>query len=260
MSTADRLAHIHQRLAPLRQGLLEHEIYGQIDRLEKLQVFMQHHVFAVWDFMSLLKTLQLRLCSSGVPWLPPTDPTAARLVNEIMLGEETDEDGHGGFASHFDLYRRSMDCCGATGDAIDGFLVELRQGQTVEAALSRPAIPPAVRPFVRQTFAVIDSGDLCAVASAFTFGREDLLPDVFQRIVDRLGEENDGVLDDFKFYLHRHIELDGDHHGPLAARMIAALCGDDDAKWQAAEDAAVSSLQSRRDLWDGMVAAIQHPA
>jgi hypothetical protein len=213
---------------------------------------MQHHVFAVWDFMSLLKSLQHRLCGSTVPWLPPSDATVARLVNEIVLGEESDEDGEGGFASHFDLYHRAMRLCGASSRSIDRFLDGLRSGCTVEDALTKCDAPRCIRQFVCSTFEVIVGGDLCAIASAFTFGREDLLPDVFQRVVDELNVEASGGLDDFKFYLGRHIELDGDQHGPMAARMIAGLCGDDDIKWRVAEEAAVRSLQSRKALWDGM--------
>jgi hypothetical protein len=256
MSGHDRYQQILRRLQPLRQSLLEHSIYGQIDSLNNLQLFMQHHVFAVWDFMSLLKTLQQQLCHVGVPWLPPEDVTAARFVNEIVLGEESDEDGQGGFASHFELYRRGMQRCGASTACIDRFVHDVRRGQTVAKALQNEDIPETVRQFVQQTFAVIEQDDLCAVASAFTFGREDLLPDVFQRIVDELNVKSGGGLDDFRYYLARHIELDGDHHGPMAARLITSLCGDDEAKWRSAEEAAVESLQARVTLWDGMEAII----
>ena len=182
---------------------------------------------------------------------------AARLVNEIVLGEESDEDGAGGFSSHFDLYHRAMAGCGASTHTIDRFLHALRQGNSVEAALSTCEAPQCVRQFVLETFRLIQDGDLVAVASAFTFGREDLLPDVFQRIVDELNVKTSGGLADFTFYLSRHIELDGDQHGPMASRMIMSLCGDDEAKWQRAADAAIQSLQARKSLWDGMYASMQ---
>src|SRR5262249_24410993 len=163
-----------------------HPIYQEIDRLESLHLFMEHHVFAVWDFMSLLKALQRRLCCVEVPWLPATDPISSRFVNEIVLAEESDGDGRGGVASHFELYHRAMTRCGAKTAAIDRFLLELRQGKPVSAALGSPELPECVRRFFRQTFDLIEGGNLCAIASAFTFGREDLLPAVFQRIVDEL--------------------------------------------------------------------------
>lgn len=251
VTATDRVTAIQQRLSPLQASLFEHPIYGEINSIGKLHIFMQHHVFAVWDFMSLLKMLQKELCGHSVPWLPPADRTLARLVNEIVLGEESDEDGESGFASHFELYLRAMRRCGANTDAIDYFANELRRDSSIESALSTCSAPACVRQFVLHTFQMIGSGDPCIIASAFTFGREALLPDVFQRIVDELNVETCGGLDDFVFYLNRHIELDGDHHGPMAAQMIARLCGSDDAKWQAAERAAVQSLQARKALWDG---------
>ena len=69
----DQLAEIDSRLAPLRRALLAHPVYEQMVTLESLQQFMQHHIFAVWDFMSLLKTMHNRLCCNSVPWVPPAD-------------------------------------------------------------------------------------------------------------------------------------------------------------------------------------------
>lgn len=257
MIETHQIDRIQARLTPLREKLLTHPVYPAIDSLERLQVFMQHHVFAVWDFMSLLKALQARICGSNLPWLPPQNRIAARLVNEIVLGEETDVDRDGNFASHFDLYHQAMNNCGADTKTINVFLNELREGQSLQSALATSQVPESVQHFVRHTFEVIEQGNLCAIASAFTFGREDLLPDVFQRVVDELNVAEGGGLDDFRYYLDRHIELDGDHHGPMAARMINEICGDDDSNWQIAEDAAVGSLKSRLALWDGMHETMQ---
>jgi hypothetical protein len=110
---------------------------------------------------------------------------------------------------------------------------------------------------VRQTFDFIEEGNLCAIASAFTFGREELLPSVFQRIVDELNVETSGRLEDFKYYLNRHIGLDEREHGPMAGRLLLALCGCDEARWRVAEQAAVDSLEARRDLWDGICDVIR---
>lgn len=218
---------------------------------------MEHHVYAVWDFMSLLKILQRQLTCVCLPWLPAVDSSSCRLVNEIVLAEETDIDGNGGFVSHFELYLRSMRQCGASTDGIDDFLNRLRSGKLVLGALESAGIPASARRFVKQTFQIIDSENLPAIASAFTFGREDLLPDVFQRIVDSLNHESGGRLQTFKYYLERHIQLDGDEHGPMATRLVASLCGSDDSKWHDAEQAAVDCLNARRELWNGIYAAVQ---
>ena len=250
------LDRIRARLAPLRKALLEHRIYSRIDSLESLLIFMQHHVFAVWDFMSLLKALQQRLCSTQVPWLPPTNRQGCRLVNEIVLAEESDEDGDGGYASHFDLYHQAMQRCGANTASIDQFLDELRAGSTVDQALAGANAPTAVRDFVAHTFDVIDSGNLCAIAATFTFGREDLLPDIFRQIVNQLSVEAAGDLSLFRYYLERHIKLDGDQHGPMAERLIDVLCGDNEANWRITEDASAKALESRLQLWDQIADAL----
>lgn len=252
----NRLQSIQDRLAPLRAALLEHRVYQQINGLEALRRFMEHHVFAVWDFMSLLKALQRQLCCIEVPWLPAADAGDCRLVNEIVLAEESDDDGRGGCASHFELYHRAMQRCLANTAPMDEFLAALRRGKTVSAALEAPGVPGCARQFVRQTFAIIDGGDLCAMASAFTFGREDLLPAVFQRIVDELNVETSGGLKDFKYYLDRHIGLDGDEHGPMAHRLLLSLCGSDESRWRIAEQAALDALRARHVLWDGICAQI----
>ena len=258
MNAEKGLAHIRQRIAPVRMALVDHRVYGQITNLAALRVFMQHHVFAVWDFMSLLKALQGKLTGIGVPWLPPADQLGCRLINEIVLGEESDDDGQGGYASHFDLYRRAMRQCDASTRSIDLFVDELQVGRDIPAALLSCEAPPAVTAFVTHTFEVLQRDDLPVLAAVFTFGREDLLPELFERIVHELNEISGGNLHDFIYYLQRHIQLDSDEHGPLAQRLIANLCGDDDAKWEAAAQAALETLSARKALWDAISQAV-HP-
>ncbi len=230
----NRLQHIQGRLSPLKAALLNHPIYQEIDRLDSLRLFMEHHAFAVWDFMSLLKALQRRLCCVEVPWLPAVDPLGSRLVNEIVMTR-----------------------CGANTAPLDGFLNELGRGQPLAAALEAPGVPASARQFVRRTFDIIEGGNLCAIASAFTFGREDLLPAVFQRIVDELNVEAGGGLEDFKYYLERHIGLDGEEHGPMANRLLLSLCGSEESRWQVAEQAAVDCLEARQGLWNGICDVIR---
>jgi hypothetical protein len=256
----DRLHVLRQSLVPLKETLLEHPIYRHIDSLPALRLFMEHHVFAVWDFMSLLKELQRRLCCTMVPWVPSGQPLGSRLVNEIVLAEESDEDGHGGFASHFELYHRAMTGCGASTAAIYQFLLAIRNGKSIPTALESALVPECVRRFVRQTFTVIEEGSIYVIASTFTFGREDLLPALFRRVVDELNVQSSGGLEDFRYYLHRHIGLDEEEHGPMASKLITLLCGTDEDRWQEAQYAAVRSLEARKDLWDGMLAAMLSPA
>ena len=169
MDLSPELENLRQRIAPLKKELLDHPVYREIDSLESLHVFMEHHVFAVWDFMSLLKTLQRHLTCVDVPWLPTANPIGCRFINEIVVGEESDIDGQGGFLSHFEFYRRAMLQSGANTASIDAFVEALRRGQSVAAALDSANVEDSARSFVRQTFDTIEQGNLCAVGLGFHF-------------------------------------------------------------------------------------------
>ena len=255
MSAADPLQELQLHLVPLRARLLEHPLYRRIDGAAALRTFMEHHVYAVWDFMSLLKGLQKQLTCVEIPWRPARDGSAARLVNEIVLGEESDEDGEGGFASHYELYLRAMKDAGANTDSIETFVARIDEGAGLETALEEAKTPAAAAAFVEETFHTIEQGGLCSLAAAFTFGREDLLPSVFEKIVEQANATTGGF-GRFQYYLNRHIQLDGDVHGPMAARLVRSLCGDEPERWRQAETGALGALESRLALWDGMLAAI----
>ncbi|MBL9163787.1 MAG: DUF3050 domain-containing protein [Planctomycetaceae bacterium] len=256
MITADPLQELQLRLVPLRATLLEHQLYSRIDGAQALRTFMEHHVFAVWDFMSLLKGLQKQLTCVEIPWRPAGDPAAARLVNEIVLAEESDDDGEGGFASHYELYVRAMNEAGANTGPIEKFVARIDEGAGLETALAEANVPAAAAAFVEETFHTVEQGSLCALAAAFTYGREDLLPRVFRKIVDQT-HAGGGGFGRFGYYLNRHIELDGDIHGPMAARLVRSLCGDEPERWRQAEAGATGALRARTALWDGMLAAME---
>jgi len=238
----------------LRDRLVAHRIYRTIDGPERLRRFMESHVFAVWDFQSLLKALQQRLTCTSIPWLPTADPEARRLVNEIVLDEESDELPEGGSASHFELYLDAMRQAGADTGPIERLLDLLRGGLSLDAALDRCGCPSAAAAFVRRSFAVIESGSTPAIAAAFTYGREDVIPDMFRGVVLRLADEDPAAWGRFRFYLERHIDHDDEHHAPVCRRIVARLCGDDAAKWREASAAARECLAARIDLWDAIVA------
>ena len=247
---------LQQNLAPQREELLRHGIYQSIRSLEDLCIFMEHHIFAVWDFMSLLKSLQQSLTCVSLPWVPKGSPAVRRLINEIVLGEETDVNQHGEAASHFELYLQAMQECGANVAPI-GKLIELVNiGVAVTEALTQVEMPESVRAFVTHTFSLINTGKPHVVAAAFTFGREDVIPDMFRRLVGDLNERFPGALETFTYYLDRHIELDEEVHTPLALQMISELCGTNAIKWAEAEEAARSSMQYRIRLWTGIREAI----
>jgi len=245
-------------IAADRRALLEHRLYGQLRTLGNLTAFMEHHVFAVWDFMSLLKALQVRLTCANVPWRPVGNAQVRRLVNEIVLGEESDALPTGGAASHFELYLQAMQEAGAETDQMDHFIHELESGKTVAEVLEQAIVPAAVAAFVRQTFEVIERGRPHEIAAAFTYGREDLIPEMFTQLVHGLELQFPGKLATLRYYLDRHIALDGDEHGEMGRQMVALLCEGDARRELEATQAAVDALRSRIMLWDGIALAVEN--
>jgi len=247
-----------QELTALRRQLIEHPIYAAIDQRRSLTIFMREHVFAVWDFMSLLKRLQREMTCVAVPWLPPVDAELSRFILEIVLGEEADEDGLGGYASHFELYHQAMEELGADTGPIDNYLAELQRGVPWPTALENAALLRSTRAFVEYSLSLATTGAPHEVAAAFFYGREDIIPEMFRRMVETLKQEGAEVAR-LRHYLQRHIELDGDQHGPLAERLVQCLCADDPARLAAAEQTACAALRRRIALWDGILVAIQTP-
>jgi hypothetical protein len=254
---SDRVKILVENIEGERKTLVSHPVYTRVRSLDELYIFMQHHVFAVWDFMSLLKSLQRTLSCVEVPWTPLGDPYLRRLVNDIVLSEETDEDGTGGYGSHFELYLGAMRQVGADTGAIDDFVKRIERKESVSDALIRCGAPVGALRFVQTSFDVIDSKELHRIAAYFTFGREDVVPDMFRNIVMEMRKSNSMQLDRFVYYLDRHIAVDTDVHGPMAFAMIDRICGDSHVKWQEAEEAAVAAIRSRVKLWDTVAAMIQ---
>jgi hypothetical protein len=252
----DFVQELQARLQPARQQMVDHPVYRRIKTLADLRLFMEHHVYAVWDFMSLLKALQRELTCVELPWVPKGNPATRRLINDIVLEEETDLDPEGQPTSHFELYLRAMREAGADTAPAERLLAALAQGASVPAALAAAQAPASVQEFVKHTFSVIASGQVHAIAAAFTFGREDVIPDMFRSLIADLGQRFPGQLDTFTYYLNRHIELDEDHHAPLAHQMVRDLCGADAARWQEATEVAQQGMAARVALWDGIAAAL----
>lgn len=258
--TNQNLEILSQAVTGLKQQLINHSVYSSIKCIDDLKIFMRSHVFAVWDFMSLLKDLQQRLTCTRVPWLPSGNPESRYLINEIVTGEESDVDEHGTRMSHFELYLKSMRQIGADTGQTDEFIEVILNGKTVYEALDIVAAPSRVQQFVRNTFGVIETGKPHVIAAVFTFGREDLIPGMFISFVEELHRSAPERFSTFKYYLERHIEVDGDHHAHLAHQMTAILCGDEQQKWQEATEAVKQALKARIALWDGIEAQIANVA
>lgn len=219
---------------------------------------MEHHVFAVWDFMSLLTALQEKFTRTTNPWIPVGDPEVRYLVNEIVLAEETDLNLQGKHQSHYEMYLDAMTSAGANTKAMEDFLEQVKHGTDIFLIISKSNLPTSIKQFLKNTFDVISEGKPHNIAAAFTFGREGLIPEMFSSIIknvqDKFPEKD---LEQFKYYFDRHIELDGDEHGPMAFKMVEELCGNDREKWMEAESTSQKALLSRIELWNGIEQEIE---
>ena len=247
-----RIEKIRFTLKPLRVRLFGHEIYQQMETLEDLREFMEHHVFAVWDNMSQLKAMQVSLSSIDHVWVPAPYKNSIRIFNEMALEDESDE-YQGEYISHFELYKKAMQQAGAKTHLIDRFLVLLQEEKSLHAALDKIGISESIKKYLRINWEISHSKKPHAMAAAFFLGREDVVPQLFHKLADDLIFHHPKELSIMKEYLERHTDVDTELHNRHVQTVLEELCGDDEQKWEEAEAAAKSALEARFALWDGML-------
>lgn len=247
------IAIINNSIQTQKQQLLNHSLYAKINTIEDLHQFLENHVYAVWDFMSLLKALQNKLTCTTIPWFATLYPETRYLINEIVLAEESDLSIDGRRLSHFEMYVEAMQDCGAKTTGIEHFLQEANSLQNIFVAIKKSDLHPNIKAFLDFTFRIIEEGKPHKIAAAFTFGREDLIPSMFTEILKGFQLNfPDNDLNKLLYYFERHIELDADEHGPMAMKMITELCGEDPKKWSEVEAISILALEKRIGLWDAI--------
>lgn len=245
----------------LRKELAMHPVYEAVKNMEDLTVFMKHHAYSVWDFMSLVKYLQNQFAPARTPWLPHGDVKVRRFINEIVLEEESDEglpleDGSVVYSSHFELYLTAMEEVRKDSSREIRDFVNLVATTSLENAMQNFVIPAPAKEFMTTTFDFIKSGKPHVIAAAFALGREHIIPEMFRALLDTMNITKDQA-EVFHYYLERHIHLDADQHGPMSLRMLEILCDNDPIKISEAEEAAISAVQARIRFWDGVLLAIK---
>ena len=248
---------VEDELTALKKQLVSHKVYEKINNVDSLKIFMENHVYAVWDFMSLLKSLQLHLTTVKIPWTPTKDSNAARFINEIVLEEETDIGNSNIPSSHYEMYIDAMKEIKANTNKIDLLLEKIKEKKSITQSLDEIDAKLPVKNFMQFTFDTIATNEPHKIASVFTFGREDLIPNMFIQIVKNINNEKNVSAKKLIYYLERHIELDGDDHGPIALKMISNLCGDNKKKWDDVIIYSKKALKERIKLWDHILYCIE---
>ena len=249
----EQIEKIRKSIAPLREEIINHPVYSAIKDIDDLRIFMQYHVYAVWDFMSLLKSLQIGLTCVTLPWIPVGSANTRFLINEIVTGEESDVDEAGIRISHFESYLQAMKQMGTSTTEILLLVDRLKVCKSIDDSIEAANLPMNVKNFLRYTFEIAQNAPLHVKAAVFTFGREDLIPDMFTQILNEIYSTHPEKVSIFKYYIERHIEVDGGHHSQLALQMVAELCGEDEQKWQEATVASLKSLEVRSELWNAIL-------
>ena len=223
---------------------------------KELSTFMQYHVYAVWDFMSIVKSMQNYICPSSFPWKPSkyTKNGIAHLINEIVFSEESDLDDKGNYFSHFDLYIKSMNDVGADTSNIMNLIKNCEYDNMHKAFLNINA-PKEGLVFIENTFKCIKTSKLSNIAAIFTFGRETTIPDMFLKILNKIDSENLKYAN-LRLYINRHIEVDSSRHGPLSLKLFEYTCNDNQETYDEAISYAIDSIDKRIQLWDGVLAEL----
>jgi len=248
---------ILSELSPLTTKLQEHGLYSKINSLMDLRVFMEHHVYSVWDFMCLVKSLQNKIAPSSFPWMPPQNKKLSRFINEIVLDEESDLNIDGAPMSHFEMYCGAIKEIGGNNHQSQIFMQNIMD-YGLSRALEISNIPEPCIKFINKTMSFIKEDKPHILASAFAFGREQIIPLMFKSLLDKnqIKKEQAPM---FHFYLDRHIELDGDTHGPISLEIVSFFCNGSKVKWEEAREAAKAAIEARIQFWDDIQKELSSP-
>lgn len=254
MSGSSELGNLLRRLEPVRRSLSAHRLYGLLERRENVAAFMEHHVYAVWDFMALLKAVQRHLTCVDVNWRPAGPAAIRRLVNEIVLEEESDE-VDGVATSQFELYRRGMRRAGAASDKIDCFVAEIEGGNPIEIATARCGVSADAVALLRTTQGAIATCEPHIIVATFALGWEDIVASTFDPILARIPQVEE--LETFASFLRRRIERNRRGRGTMALAMLSQICDGSATRWREAGLAGADALSARLAFWNAIATMLE---
>ncbi len=244
----DNLKTNKEKLNNLKQSITTHPLFTEKLNTKQICKFMESHIFAVWGFMSILKSLQKRISPNDLPWIPNanTKNGLINFVNEIILCEESDYIDGIGFISHFEIYLLAMKSMGAKSEQLDKFISRINNEGYDERFLDDVNTSTEVKEFLKHDLEISLNGTLPEIVGAFTLGREKVIPNMFSYILPAIKETASSK--HLVTYLERHIDIDGDRHGPLSMKLLDATCNNE--QLNTAYTTAIRSLKLRRRVWD----------
>ena len=244
----DNLKSNKKKLDDLKNKIIAHPLFANKLEPKHICKFMESHIFAVWGFMSILKSLQKMITPNNLPWMPNknTKNGLVNFVNEIILCEESDYIDGIGFISHFEIYLLAMRNMGAKTEQLDKLASIFTDKGYNEKYLDNIDATDEVKSFLKHDLEISMSGTLPEIVGAFTLGREKVIPNMFGYILPAIKETSTSKY--LVTYLERHIDIDGDRHGPLSMKLLNTSCGKKDLSLAYAT--AIKSLELRLSVWD----------
>ena len=244
----DILESNKNKLDELKHKITTHPLFANKLEPKHMCKFMESHIFAVWGFMSILKSLQKIITPSNLPWIPNknTKNGLVNFVNEIILSEESDYIEGIGFISHFEIYLLAMKNMGAKTDQLDKLTSRIMDNGYNKKFIDDVDASAEVKSFLKYDLEVSMNGTLPEIIGAFTLGREKVIPNMFSYILPAIEETSASKY--LITYLERHIDIDGDRHGPLSMKLLNASC--DKEQLSPAYASAIKSLELRLLVWD----------
>ena len=146
------IRNVIEQIQPLRDKLKNHELYESLKSIDDIKIFMETHVYAVWDFMSLLKALQNLLTCTKIPWTPNLDSKSARLINQIIVDEESDLNYTEEPKSHFEMYLEAMEEIQANTLPINNFITRIKEIDSTVDFINNYDIDSSVQSFLNSLF------------------------------------------------------------------------------------------------------------
>ena len=167
-------------------SLYNHTLYSSIKNSDHIRIYMHNQVWCVWDFMTLVKSIQLKLMPPSILWQPPKYPTLGAYIYEVLLTEETDNSiRQNENASHFQTYLEAMKQSKVDTKSIDKFISLLLKGKDFDTAIKNCGVHKEAKEFVENTYGFANSA-LHIATSVFCLSREGVIPGMFNSLLSNL--------------------------------------------------------------------------